>query len=202
MSPWLRRLPLIAAGVMLIPSVILLMFAYLSATTAGHSTTEAVILLLLALALPPSFYGLASVVVWLKRGQAPDADPGSLAARVAKKPYVAFIPVLIMLGLLWLLNGLNDGMKRGDEKHDVFAAMRDTCVTDARKSMQQNGADPNSAKVKAMVDKYCTCIVIQTQVQYTPAEFEKMDALGPAGLANDKKFMGLIDQCSKQATEP
>lgn len=202
MSKWWRRLQLITTGITIIPSVILLIFAYMSATRPNHTSAEAIVLLLLAIGFPPLVYGLGSLTIWLKRGQAPDADATSLAARIARKPYLAVVPVLLMLGIVWFLDGFNEGLKRGEDSPDVFTAMRSSCVSEATKSAQQSGANSDASAVKAKVDRYCTCIVLQVQEQYSPAEFEKVTARDPAGLANDKKFAGLIDKCASEAQQP
>jgi hypothetical protein len=198
MSKWWWRLRLILTGVVIIPSVILLMFAYLSATSPGHSAREAIVLLCLAIALPPLVYGLGTAAIWLKRGQAPDADPTTLSARIGKKPYIAFVPIVIMLGLIWLLNDLSVGLKHEDEIPDGFAKMRESCVSESLKSAKQNGADPNAKDVRAMVSNYCSCIVLKVQIEYTPAEFAKLDS---AGVAQDKKFNSLLERCEKESSQ-
>jgi hypothetical protein len=154
MSKWWWRLRLTLTGVVIIPSVILLMFAYMSATSPGHSAREAIVLLCLAMALPPLVYGLGTAVIWLRRGQAPDADRTTFSARIGKKPYIAFVPVGIMLGLIWLLNGVGVGLRHEDEIPDGFAKMRESCVSAALRSAKQNGADPNAKAVRAMASNY------------------------------------------------
>ena len=200
MNRWLRRMQLISTGLMVIPSAILLMFAYLSAISPRHSPLEAVVLLILGIALTPLIYLLWTVVIWLKRGQAPDADPTSLAARIAKKPYVAIVPVMIMLGLVFFLNGLNSGLEQGEVKPDVFVGMRTSCEAASADAAKRNGADPTDASVKAMIGKYCSCYVLEVQTQYTPAEMERISTLGNAGLAKETKLQSLLAKCEKEAT--
>jgi hypothetical protein len=202
MNKWLRRMQLISTGVVLVPSAILLMFAYWSAISPRRSALEAIVLLILGIALTPLIYWLWEVVIWLKHGQAPDADPTSLSARIARKPYFAFIPVLIMVGLVWLLDRAGDRIEPGEQQRNIFVDMRASCESEAAKSLKQNGTDPNGAKAKAMIGKYCSCYVLEVQMQYTPAEFEKISTLGSASLEKDKKFQGLMEKCDKAAAEP
>jgi hypothetical protein len=198
---WYRRLQLFFTALVLVPGAILLYFAYLSATTPSHSAAEAVILLLLGIALPPLIYWLWALIIWLKLGQEPGADPSSLAARIARKPYLAFIPVIIMLALIWLLNGFGNGIKDVERKPDVFVAMRQSCDEEATRALRQKGADPTTPALKALVDRYCSCVVIEAQLRYAPAEIEQMDKLDNAHLANDRKFAALIDKCNKDAEQ-
>jgi len=190
---------LISTGIVVIPSAILLLFAYMSATSPRHSPVEAVVLALLGIGLTPLIYLLWGVVIWLKRGQSADADPGSLAARVAKKPYVAVVPVVIILALAFFLNGLSEGLDRSAAKMDVFAEMRTSCEDAATHSAKQNGADPTAANIKAMIGKYCSCYVLGVQTQYTPAELEKISTLDHASLAKQTKLQNLVAKCEKEA---
>jgi hypothetical protein len=202
MNRWLRRMQLISTGVVLIPSAILLMFAYWSAISPRRSALEAIILLILGIALTPLIYWLWDVVIWLKHGQAPDADPTALSARIAKKPYFAFVPVLIMLGLVSVLNSAGNRLERGEEKRDIFVDLGASCESESAKAIKENGTDPNDAKVKALIGRYCSCYVLEVQMQYAPAEFEKISTSGGAGVAKDKKFQGLMEKCDKQVAKP
>jgi hypothetical protein len=111
------------------------------------------------------------------------------------------VPIVIMLGLLGLFNSFGEKPKPAEDQ-DVFANMRESCTSGAAKSMQQNGADLSAADVKAKIDKNCSCFVLEVQTQYTPDEFAKISTLDRASLANDPKFSGLIDKCTKAADQP
>jgi hypothetical protein len=199
MSKWYRRMQLISTAVMLFPSAVLLMFGYLSATRPRHSAAEAVVLFVLAVALPPLVYGGWALVIWLKRGQQPGADPSSLAARLGKKPYLGFIPVGLMLALLALLSRVNPGSSSTEAKEDVFVNMRTSCVSGAVSAAKRGGLDPGKPAAKARIDSYCSCFVLEMQTQYTSAELAKFAEGGGAGMAKDKKFLALIDKCQEQA---
>jgi len=201
MSLWYRRLQFISTAVMLFPSTVLFYFGYLSATRPTHTALEAVVLFILAIALPSLVYFLWAAVIWLKRGQQPGADPSSLAARLGKKPYMAFIPVGVMLALLAALGSLNTGSgKRADKDstEGFFESMRDSCLSSAASALKRDGVDTASAAAKARMEAYCSCVVLQLQMQYTPTELARFSVRGSDEMTKDKKFFALLEQCRKQ----
>jgi hypothetical protein len=200
MNPWFRRLQLISTGLMVPVSLGLLVFGYLAATTPEHSATEAVVLFALAVAIPPLIYGLWSLIRWIDRGRQPSADPSSLAARIGRKRYVGFVPIVIMLGVLKLSTSVGMGSSQS-EPEAAFARMRRSCVQSASSSLKQHGADPTAAKVKAKIDKYCSCVVVQVQVQYTPAELERVSSLGRGAPEKDEKLGRLLESCARQSDD-
>jgi hypothetical protein len=199
MSPWYRRLQLISTAVVLFPSAVLLYFGYLSATTPGHSTAEAAVLIALGVALPPLIFGMWAAIIWAKRGQQPGADPSSPAARYGK--YLPYVAIGLMVGLISLGRGFSPSSSRGDEKKDVFVSMRASCVSEASNAAKKQGVDPNASETKARIDKYCTCYVLQMQRQYSPEEFAALSKLDGAGLAKDKKLAALLDTCDRETNQ-
>jgi hypothetical protein len=200
MSKWYRRMQLISTVVVLFPSAVLLYFGYLSATTPGHSTTEAIVLFVLGAALPPLIYSAWAGVLWAKRGQLPGADPSSPAARYGK--YLPYLAVGVMVALISLGRGFTPAPARSDEKGDGFVKMRASCVAEAGNGARRQGVDPDAAETKARIEKYCTCYVLQVQLQYTPEEFAQLSKLDRAALAKEKKLGALLETCDRQATQP
>jgi hypothetical protein len=199
MSKWYRRMQLISTVVVLFPSAVLVYFGYLSATTPGHSTTEAVVLVVLGVALPPLIYSAWAGIIWAKRGQLPGADPSSPAARYGK--YLPYVAVGVMVLLLSLGRGFHPSPARSTEKGDVFVAMRASCVSEATNAARKQGVDPGAAEMQARIEKYCTCYVLQVQLQYTPEEFAQLSKLDRAGLAKEKKLAALLETCDQQASQ-
>jgi hypothetical protein len=199
MSKWYRRMQLISTAVVLFPSAVLLCFGYLSATTEGHSRTEAVVVLAMAVVFPPLIYGLWSAIIWAKRGRLPGADPSSAAARYGR--YLPYVAVGLMVGLISFGRGFNPASSRSDEENDVFVTMRASCVSGASNAARKHGADPGAAETKARIEKYCTCYLNEVQSQYTPEGYVKLSMLDSASLAKDKKHAALLQTCDRRTTE-
>jgi|GEM_PF-5641785 len=205
MSKWYRRMQRISTVVMLFPCAGLLYASYLAATRPNHPTSEAIVLFILGVGLTPGIYYLYEVVIWLKRGQQPDADPTSLAARLGKKAWLPLVPVAVLVGLASATSGFNKGFSHAREPDDLrdsnqmLANMRKGCVSSATETLKRRGGDVNAPPLKAKIDAYCGCFADEMRAQYSLAELVKFDDTR-ADLTKETKVRTLIEKCQHQAT--
>jgi hypothetical protein len=152
MSKWYRRMQLISTAVMLFPSAVLLLFGYLSATSPRHSALEAVILFVLAVALPPLVSGGWALVISLKRAQQPGADPSSLAARLGKKPYLGFHPRRVDARSAGGSQPFQPKPRSERREGGFLRDMRTSCLSGATSAVKREGLDPSTSAAKARID--------------------------------------------------
>jgi hypothetical protein len=196
----LRRLQIISTCIMLVPSAILLFFSYLAATSPDHTAAEAIVLAIIGLGLTPIIYGLWAVVRWVRRNQEPDADPTSIGARLGKTPYLALVPISIMLGILAIGRSVDKPAESRNAFHSAtsnfFAQMRAGCIASADSSATQSGANPSAPDVRAHINDYCQCFTTEVEKQYTPEEFSRVAALDSAGMSKEGKLNRLMASCT------
>ena len=204
MSKWYRRAQVISTVVVLFPCAGLLYASYLSATRPNHSRGEAIFLFILGVGLAPAIYFAYEGILWLKRGQQPDADPTSLAARLGKKAWLPLVPVAVLVGLASATSGFNQGFRHAREPDDLrdsnrmLANMRKGCVSSATETLKRRGGDVNAPPLKAKIDAYCGCFAEGMRAQYSLAELVKFDE-SEADLAKETKVRTLIERCQQQA---
>jgi hypothetical protein len=183
----LRRLQIILTILVLLPSAGLLMFAYFSATTPGHSTAETLLLAIAGVALAPANYALWGFIRQMRRAQEPGADPRALATRLGRYKYLGVIPAALSILIVQVVTA--------HPAHDTYNAadnIRSSCITGTASALKERGTDPTAASVKASLTGYCGCIVANIERSFTPAEVERIDK----SPADDPKIKQIAQTCS------
>jgi hypothetical protein len=208
-----RRGQLIGTGVLsLVCAPLLLCLAYLAATSPAHRPSEAVALLLVGLLPPPLFYWAFKAVIAMRRAREPDAEASLRSTRIMKSryaPFLAAIPIGIMLSLNQGLGRLNEHMKQDPSSPGQAqslasrqaATMRAACSSSMETAALHSGAAPKTAAVSAIIDKYCTCFVVQVQSQHTPAEIELLES-DSARMAQDPTLNRAAEFCRAGIENP
>ena len=208
-----RRGQLIGTGVLsLVCTPVFLCFAYLAANSPAHRPSEAVALLLIGLLAPPLFYWAFTAAIAMRRASEPDADHSLRSTRIMKSryaPFLAFIPVAIMLSANHGLGRLNEHLKQDPSSSrplESFASkqaanIRAACVSSMETAALRSGATAQTAAMSATVDKYCTCFVVQVQSQHTPAEIQLLES-DSALMAQDPKLNRAAEFCRSGIENP
>ena len=201
-----RRGQLIGTGVLtLVCSPLLLWFAYLALGDPRHSSSEAVVLVTLALLLPALFYWGFAGALAVRRGREPDADPSLRSTRLMKSRYAPFlvaIPIGVMLSLNQGLSRLNEHLKHdqssGDETQPVASRqaenIRAGCLSSMTAAAQRAGLAATRSATPARIDSYCTCFVLQVQSLHTPQELQRLEADSDR-MAHDPKLNQALESC-------
>ena len=198
----LRRIALIVS---LTISAVLLFAAYTGASSPGISAGIVAGLVVLGVLLTPVMYGLFSFVIWVQRGQQPDADPNSLAYKLAKSRFAwigGFVPIAVMFLIIFGLPAFIDGFDQGYEKNRadrMSQTIGDACLASAAQAIKAKGGNPTAPDMQARVNRYCSCVVTELQLTYRSPELERISTLDERGIAGDKQLVALFETCGRRA---
>ncbi|HYU13898.1 MAG TPA: hypothetical protein VEK82_15070 [Stellaceae bacterium] len=181
MDPIWYSIRIVATVVMTGIGVLLLWAAYLVSDNAGDAAIAWMVLL--GLAIPIGFFTLFTLVGW-QRSTATREAPNAVIAWCNDRRRYPFLWLAFLLVLFGGARQIVVEMRQGDADRDAtqayHRAVRDTlfdaCWVRAGQAFRQDGGAAASLRPRMM--NYCTCLDIEVEKGYTPAQF--------AAVANDR----------------